>query len=485
MANITQQNNIRYCIDTLNLRVQGVLISDTYAFDLSSSNNIDNISLSYSQPSGTEIFLLFAVNDLWGRFSNNNFVHVDTNTDEFSFDTIKTYGNTPADINKNTNFQALAGNRVRVAAALAADNPSNAVPRIKISAVCRNTSQTLHFSKLSSVFNLDDAQIISILPNSSTKGSGKTALFAQITDKNNLRSDWLPSNNFLGKNAKSIQLRADYSVQDINSAAQIDNVKIVYSPDSFASNAASKNIFSTQLYSITQDWHMNLKSCRLTLKHSPLLNSSIRAFASLRSRPSEISHEQLGIGTGTKKTFQLSHTENIQYDSVKLFFDGQECYSNFELNTAAGRITCNAPEGVIISCSYNYNWQNEIWLELSQNYSISYDNFDQSEFRGHFNEIGQVCAIKIILDAQTGHITSEKLGTGTNKTQTYKLSHPVKDGAISIFENGTALSSKYFSLHDDNEFISIAAGTGKTLTANYDWAAKFPVIYQFAAVFSE
>lgn len=482
MPNITAQNPIRYCIDNLSDYSQGVLISDSFAFDLSEVKNISALNLDYSQPSDTQIFLLFNINNIWGTLSSNGFNQIEQQN--ISFDTLKNYGNTPAQIKSLSNFSALAGNRVRIAVGLASSNPSNAVPKIKISASCSNSSQVLNFSKLSSLYDLDNSQIISASNTPSVSGSGSVNVLAQITYKDGNVSTWQNVNNFIGQYASKIQFRADYSVSDLSSSASVKNISLVYASSTSQIIETEEKTNYSQLFSITQDWHMNIKSCRLTLKHSPCENSSIKAFAAFRPKPKEIFHEKLGIGSGSKKIYQLANTNNIQYDSVKLFFDGQQTFSNFEINTIAGRVTVNAPEGVIITCSYSYDWQNEIWQEMTENYSISYPDYDQTEFHvDALNSENSMCAIKFIMDAQTGHISSENIGKGSGLSQTYKLSHRVKDGSISIYENTSLLSSKYFSLHDDAQYISVAASQGKNIFASYDWQADFPKIYQFAAVF--
>lgn len=484
MANITSQNNIRYAIDKFTTDLKGVLISDAFAFDLSSASQITGLNLDYSQPTGTEIYLLFCVNGKWGSLSSAGMSEISASI--IDFDTLKSFGNTPASLSGLSNISALAGQAVRVAVGLFSSDPQNAVPKIKISADCKNSSQILNFSKLSSIYNLENSQIISVDSSPALKGSGSVSLFGQATFSDGSISDWQALNNFIGQSVSQLQIRADYSVSDLNSSASIKDIKIVYSSSVSQSVASASGTNYTQLFSNTTNWYMNIKSCRLTVKHSPLENSYIKCYAAFRKAPKEIQSENLGIGTGSKKTYQLAHTNNIQYDSVKLFFDGQPVYSSFEINTLAGRVTLTAPEGVIITASYSYDWEAENWQEMTESYSLSYDDYDQTEFRLFTS--GQdfyICAIKIIMDAENGHITSERLGTGASITQTYKLSHRVKDGNISVRVNGSELAAKNYSLHDDGLYISIAADAGKTITANYDWAADFPQVYQFAAVFSE
>jgi len=82
-----------------------------------------------------------------------------------------------------------------------------------------------------------------------------------------------------------------------------------------------------------------------------------------------------------------------------------------------------------------------------------------------------------------GKITNENLGKGTGISQTYKLTHHVKDGAIKIYSNGSALSTKNWYLLEDTQYVRISATNGASITASYDWISESPEVYQIAAVY--
>ena len=231
---------------------------------------------------------------------------------------------------------------------------------------------------------------------------------------------------------------------------------------------------------------MPLHHCRLTINHAPLENSTLKAYVTFREQPKDIRGETLGIGSGGRKTFQLAHTGGIKYDSFKLYYDNVQIYDAFELNCEVGRVTCEAPEGVIVSCDYSYGWDFEQWEQMTLTSRLAMEDYDQSEYRFSQPEnTKSMAAIKIVLGMTSGKITNEIIGTGAGTARSYKLSHRILDGKISLTANGSAINSRNWLLLNDPQYVSVAAGAGQVIRATYDWISEPPVIYQFAAVFAE
>jgi len=196
--------------------------------------------------------------------------------------------------------------------------------------------------------------------------------------------------------------------------------------------------------------------------------------------------ETLGIGSGGRKTFQLAHTGGIKYDSFKLYYDNIQVFDTFELNCEVGRVTCEAPEGVIVSCDYAYGWDYEQWHQMTLTSRYAMEDYDQSEFRySQTDNTKSMAAIKIVLGMTSGHITGEVIGNGAGTARSYKLSHRILDGKISLTANNATVNSKNWLLLDDPQYVSVAAGSGQVIRATYDWISESPVVYQFAAVFAE
>ena len=105
--------------------------------------------------------------------------------------------------------------------------------------------------------------------------------------------------------------------------------------------------------------------------------------------------------------------------------------------------------------------------------------------RSESDNAKSAAALKLQLIMSSGTITNEQIGKTAGTAKSYRLSHIINDGKISITANGTALSSKYWSLLDDPQYISVAAPAGQILRASYNWVSESPRVYQFTAVFSE
>lgn len=482
MANIINQNNIRYCIDSLDTNSYGTFITDAYAVNCVNATKCTGFNLDYAMPANSFLFFLFLINNSWCRLDNSGeAVTVQNSTPDF--DALQSRGNTPSELLALNNIPAFVGKNIGVAVGLMSFDPDNAIPRVKLEVKCETSSQILKTSRFSPVYSFQNAQIIKFNAPMTQSGSGNVALYAQVKDENGKLSEWLPAENFNGKIISALQFRADYSVSALDdSFANLTGAQMVYS----LGNSITDGNNSGELISHTENWYMNIKSCRMTIKHDPLELSKIRAFVAMRKTPAIVRGENLGIGTGGRKTFQLAHVNGVKYDSVRIYFDNIRQYSDFEINTEVGRVTCNAPEGVIISCDYEWGWDSENWQELTKTQTISFMDYDQSEYALTLPDNSlSVCALKISLDMQSGNITRENIGKGTGKTQTYKLSRRVDDGSITIYQNSTALSAKNYYLHDDTQYISISAASGATLYASYKWISDTPIIREFAAVFSE
>ena len=401
-----------------------------------------------------------------------------------SIELLEEQGNTPEELTALTNIPALAGKQFGVAIGLVAEDPDNATPTMNLSFNCRNSTQQLSVQKYSPLYELgQNAQILSITAEKSVKSGATLDVYAQGTLSDGTLSEWKSINEWGGEKLKAIKLRADYRVPAIgNAEASLTSCRILYTDGSTITSGMSEGEIITK----TEDWYMPLHTCRATVRHSDLEGSTLKVYASFRDAPSSSKNEQLGIGSGGRKTFALAHNTGVCYDSFRLYFDGIEAYTGYELNCEAGRVTCEAPSGAIVTCDYEYGWQSEDWQEmrLSSRYDMGSDF--KSEYRLTVPDNNKTAAaLKLVLGTTSGRATNEVLGTGTGSARTYLLAHTVKDGVISITANNAAVAGKNWKLHEDNRHITVAAGAGTVIRASYDWLSPSPAVTQIEAVFSE
>lgn len=487
MANITQQNNVRYQIDTLKLESFGVLQSKTGSeLVCPEGSQCKGFNITASQPTGTKIFFLFSDGtSSWFKLKSDGTAQpIDAQT--LDYDVLEESGNTVAELKALTRITAFEGKTINYAVGLLTPDADNYVPSVKFTLKILTDTQMLNKTEYSPIYELGSkAQIATMQYDYDCTQDASLELTAQITREDGSKSEFVEVNNVAGEKASAIQFRAIYKVKAVGQgSATLNEARTVYTDGS----TIVSGLASSEIYSKSEDWFINVSQCRMSVRHAPLLYSNIRAAVAFRSKLIVVHDENLGTGTGTRTTYQLANTGGIRYDSISLYFDNKKVFSDYEINTQVGRITCSAPEGSLVSCDYEYNWDQEEWhdMELTERSSIM--QYDISEFKytqPMDAEKRSVCAVKLILDMDSGQVTNEVIGKGTGKSQTYKLAHIVKDGKITITSNGTELASKNWVILNNPQYVKITAPLNATIRASYDWISETPRVYQFVAVFAD
>lgn len=490
MANVTAQNNIRYNIDNLKTATYGVITSNNGSeLKCPTGSQVKGFSFDYTQPTGTEIYMLFreGSNGTWFKLKTDGTKQDLSLTGDLNFETLQMYGNTINELKNLTRITAFENKNISYSIGLqSADLAQNGAPQIKFGLKILSDTQLLQKTETSPVYDLGkEGQISKISVDTNNTSGGTTTVTAQITKPDGSTSGWVDPASLAGEKATNIQFQALYKVTKVNQgSASLTETRMLYTDGS----TVVSGLASGEIYSSTNDWFINVSQCRITVRHAPLIVSNIRAAVAFRTKPIIVHNENLGKGSGVRKTFQLAHINGIRYDSITLYYDNEQVYQDYEINTHVGRVTCTAPEGVIVTCDYEYNWDLEEWHDIALTDRTSMMDYDVSEFKYTLPESSErrsVCAVKIILDMDEGKITNEVLGIGTGITTTYKLSHIIKDGNITLTANNTAIASKNWIVLDDPQYVRVNAPIGQTIRASYDWISEPPCVYQMAAVFAD
>ena len=465
----------------------GVIISHTDSgFNCSNVSNVTGFSLDYYMPTGTEIYCVFNTGSGWGFLDSSGTLKI-FQADTLSFDVIKNRGNTPSSLAALSNIPDFVGKFVRIAVGLASTDITKYVPQIRLTLKVSYASQKLSTSVLSPVYALnDDSQIASITADTSKSGTGSVSLLGRYVLPSGAYSDWSNITSLNAKKAVAIQLKADLAVTSLNSgSASITAADVFYSDRAIAPIGQA----DTEIFSVSKSWKKDINQARISVKHSILQdNTDISCAVSFRHDPTYITGEALGTGSGSKQTFQLKHPKNVRYDSVKLFFNGSQVLSGFDINTQAGRISCTAPAGYPVTCNYEADWEAETWHNMTLLSRLTFDDFQLSEYAYYSPEDftpAKFAAVKISLASISGNTTKEFIGLGHGYSAIYQLAHPVKDGSITIFANSSELSRDNYCLLDDPKYIRIAASKGVSLYASYSWISNSQVIHHFTSVFSD
>ena len=503
MAKILSQDSIRFNIDTLKTEKHALIVMKAGHFlDCTNTTSINGFNISYSQPTNTRIAFLFTTGDTldnsqmyaegethsgeisddtargaWFKLTASGYARLVEST-SLTYESVIEYGNTISELQALTNIPAFKGYRVRVAIALLSTDSVYA-PSVSLSIKATNTTQQTSKTEYSPLYEIgENGQIINITANSTVSNNGTISIQGDINESGN----WQNINALAGQDAKTLQLRAIMNAPQVNSSTvTLSNVNIIYSPDSGIINGDG----TSEIISTTHNWYKPIKYARVVVKHEPLKDSNIKVYASFRAKPSICEGEILGTGDGATHTYLLKNKSGLNLDSIKIFYDNEQIFSGYSANCEAGQIICNAPAGVIITCNYEFGWSNEEWQELNFRQLTRKPDYDESEYYLKNSQVGYICAIKIALQTRTGNISNEVIGTGKGRSETYKLSHPVKEGNITITANNSALSANNFYIMEDPQFIKISATSGATLRASYTWISEPPIIYEFHGVFNE
>lgn len=373
-----KNSGILFIHDTLNSLTYGTVRSNSaQGIDCSSTDSVRSFSINYSQPAGTNIYFAFCTGGNWFKLnSSGNAENISTAPPSFA--DLAENGNTVAQLLALTNIPAFVKKKIQIITGLSATPEATAMPRVKLSVNAAVNEQLTVKNEYSPVYELgDDATITNITYDGSSANGGSISVKAHAVLPNDTATDWLDIPDILGSPAKTLQLRATLAAPTINSSsATINNAYISYFNSQYSAVEGKGDIITQTL-----DWHLKISQCRVNIRHSPLGGSTMRVFAALRKTPILVQNEQLGIGSGQRKTFQMAHIDGIRYDTVKVFYDSVQIFSGWELNGEVGRITCSAQSGVIVSCTYEYGWGYETWRELSRTSSYSLEDYDESEYR--------------------------------------------------------------------------------------------------------
>lgn len=484
MSRILSQDNKLFALDTLSTLHYGLAVSkSSTGLDCRNVSTITGFTITNSQPANTDIRLAFGDGNSWFTLNTSgNAVSLSGNLDAPN---ILQSGNTVAQLKALSSIPAFVGKLIRVAVAMSTTDPNNSIPSVKLSLKVSAPSQQTAHTEFSPVYELGESAVITGIPFDTVLSGGATvSVNGKITRPDGSESDWLTPQQLQGANATAIQLKATYSVTAVSTGeASLTQAYITYNNSKFSAASGTGRI-----YTITEDWYSPVRTARINVRHSPLGTSAMKVYAAFRKAPTQIVREQLGISGSTRQTYALAHNGGIRYDTFRLYADSQEIYSGYELNCETGRVTLTAPEGSVITASYEYGWDKETWKECTLSSRYSLPDYDVSEYSFTAdNSNASAGSVMIEITGQTGHVDNEVIATATGHIQTATLKKPatkitaLKAGTSSA--NGDTVSSKNYSLMEDPKLLRFAAASGKVMRCSYDWASEPVQVLQVTAVF--
>lgn len=485
MAQLNSIEPIRYTQSLLDSSIIGLLKTRAGAgFDCTRMVSVDGFEVKGTEPVGTQRRVAFFVDDKWGALNPDGTLH-ELSEQNISAASVLFEGNSVEELMDLSTVPAFVGKQVGVAVGLSAPGPDSISPTFGMSLICKTPDPITSRTVLSDMYELEpDSRILKLTAQVLEEHGGRVQMSARIF-LGGVSSEWGELASFIGSKAEAVQFRAVLTAQNIGvSVAAIRSVSMQYR----GGNEGISGAGTATLHSVTRDWYVDLRRCRLTVRHLPLQQAQLDAYCAIRDKTNVVKGESIGTGTGETKTYQLAHTEGVAYDSIRLYADGARIMSGYEFNAEVARITVAAPSGAVLTADYVYGWTEENWQKMSLQGTRRTPNYDSTEWKLELPQSEadrSVAAVRVDMKMAEGHIDDERIGTGTGKTQTCILSRTVKEGAIRILANGNELPATNWVLRPDNASVSVAAPLGATLTASYDWISETPVLQQLVAVFAE
>lgn len=482
-------NTMRFGTDVLTDSTSGgsgglgtrqALLTSNDALDATGVSAVNNFVISGDEPTGTTRRVMFKVDDKNYYFDGTALTEY---TGDITVANVLATGNTVAQLTALSNITAFVGKEIFPIIALSSTGDDE--PTIKIGLNVTNTTETKIWAGNSATYELPVPEggttptITSITADTATTGAGTVTIQVRLKNAAGEWGEWLTLDQAANQEATRVQFRLTYTVETVGTdSAHINNITVNY-----ISNQEIVTGDAAELYSIVQDFEADLRLCYVIVRHKRLNDSTIEAFANFLPAYKSRERIQLGTGTGASAQYSLGSggTADTQIDpsSIRIFVDGTPT-DEFDYNTATGQITINAPSGVSILASYNYDCGTEVWHPMTV-------EFDQQPYRdGTYmtrftytlpdSEDAQRANIRMRFNRPAGTVTNASLGKATGKTQQLVLPHSAVASTINFNAD--------WSYDADTRILTFTAKKNTALKISYDYVGEQHQIYSWAAGWS-
>lgn len=451
---------------------QALLVSKT-PLDCSKKSAVDQFVITGSEPEGSSRRIIFKIDDALYKFQSGQLVPY---TAPGGFGDVIKWGNKVSTLEALSNISAFVGKKIFPIIALQAPSDANEYPTIKIGLATRTSNEQLTDTQDSPIYVLADSSqtIIDIAPAVNTSGAGEVA----ITVRLRLNDSWSAFMNLadaVDQEADAVQFRIKYTVETVGSdKAQVNSITVTHT-----SGQAVVSSDDCNLYSVVADYEVGLKTAYAVVRHAPLVDAKIEAYVNFMKPPKHKDLVQIGTATGSRQEFTLGDS-HIVATSIKLFANGEPFY-DFDFSTETSSVALTAAQGAIIAASYDFDYGQENWLQMTPETPQPY-NDELGSYSTRFsltNDVGDLTLANVwVRLVRDNGSTTENLGKATGKTQLFTLTHRPKPSTIRFSANVS------FSFDEQTGILSCVAPKNSPLNVSYDWLGDSPIVYSFAAGFS-
>ena len=475
-----QYNTMRFGTDVFNPYIRQALLISNEPVDLTNFNRLDQITVLGNQPSGSKRAFLFKMNNKLYKFDSQNLVEY---TGSLDLDSVLENGNTAAQIEAVSSNRQLVGYPIYPIIALYSE--SQDAPSAKLTFLATNAVEQLddtvehakmyfHDEDVDPSGGRVDGTILGFSWDIDINGNASAGFKVQLL-QNGDWTDFLTLTEAKGQTAKGVRPKYYYHVDAANgtNSVKIRKFYVHWSPDT------NFNVYGDTAYltSTVKNFGLPLNSCVLVVRYEPLDGGSIQAHASFQSKRKSVSGEELGYKSNAYTT-----AYKFIPSSLKVYVNGVAApASSFDIlpdnQHFTVRETTVDPNGPwSVSCDYQYDADDETWLEMTADDPEPTDNgLYTSRFfiKNPYGSAKQIGAIRLTINR--GRDTKSKDYTATGQDQSVTFSKN---------PDGVDCDADEWDFDDETNTITFKATEGQTVHVSYDWHGQTPVLRGWQAAFA-
>lgn len=457
---------------------------------------VNGFNIQYTQPSSSKIRVVFKVEDDYMIF-NNSVLQPFAYDASSSIDVLK-YGNTVADLISLGSIPGFVGKRIWPVIALQAPSTLTAMPTISIGVVVQRGSEELSRTDESRVIELASSdsggvpQISSITTVTDKVGNVSLDVKVRVRNADGNWSNYMKFSEVYGLEATAVQFQMTYNVSTTDGSDSATIKKIIIEHTTGETMVSSDG--SAYLYSTVADYEVPLQRCYVTVRHSPLNDSEIRAYVNFMHKTKHRDLYKIGTANGSLQTFILGvngeRDPNIVAASVELYA-GKSLIDDFAYTSDLSEVRLTAESGQEIYATYDYGHDVETWRRMTLEKTEPFNPKDGSctsyysytlpdEEAGDADNPKTVSNVRLFFYRPLGKVENENLGKTNGKAQLFYLPHIPRASSIT-FSDSTIQHD-----FDPESYILTVQGkkANRDIIISYNWIGERVEVYSFTAGWS-
>ena len=207
-----QYNTMRFATDELSFDKRALLTTQT-PFDTAGQNFITGFDITGAEPVGSERKFLFRVDEVLYRFASGTLETVER---DITFDNVRTYGNTAAELLEVTDVADWVGKKVYPIIALYSPDDAAVMPSVKLGLKVKSSSDIYEQNVETPAITLTSSNdaiphIVEIQTDTATTGNGAVLVTARVQN-NGEWGEYVPTQTLRDTDATAIQFKIRYTL---------------------------------------------------------------------------------------------------------------------------------------------------------------------------------------------------------------------------------------------------------------------------------